>query len=65
MQTTHFVTNHIEYAVYVVPELKTYALPQGLQVQRGSKALKEYLREKLAGIIRESNWKESSRNFQP
>lgn len=38
-------------AKQIRPDLKTYALPQGLQVQKGPEAVVELLKEKLPGLI--------------
>jgi len=35
----------------IVPGLKTYALPQGLQVDKGPDAVVEHILEKLPSII--------------
>jgi len=35
----------------IVPGLKTFALPQGLQVERGPDAVVEYIEEHLPGLI--------------
>jgi hypothetical protein len=40
-----------EIARSVVPDIKTHAIPQGLQVQRGPDAVVEYMKEKLPTIL--------------
>ncbi|KAK0388748.1 hypothetical protein NLU13_4991 [Sarocladium strictum] len=35
----------------IVPDIKTYAIPQGLQVQRGPDAIVEHLVERLPKVI--------------
>lgn len=35
----------------ISPRLKTYAIPQGLQVQKGPEAIVEHLKEKLPILI--------------
>jgi hypothetical protein len=42
----------------IVPGIKTHAIPQGLQVQKGPDAIVEYLLEKVPGLI------DSSTEFQ-
>jgi hypothetical protein len=38
-------------AKQIKPDLKTYALPQGVQVQKGPEAVVELLKEKIPGLI--------------
>lgn len=35
----------------VVPEIKTMAIPQGLQVEKGPDAVVEFLKEKWPGLV--------------
>ena len=35
----------------VVPDIKTHAIPQGLQVQKGPDAVVEYLKENLPALL--------------
>lgn len=35
----------------VIPDIKTHAIPQGLQVQRGPEAIVEHLVEKLPKLL--------------
>ncbi|KAL1297155.1 hypothetical protein AAFC00_004731 [Neodothiora populina] len=35
----------------IVPNLKTFSLPQGLQVERGPDAVVEYIKENLPGLL--------------
>jgi hypothetical protein len=35
----------------IVPDIKTHAIPQGLQVQRGPDAVVEYLEEQIPGLL--------------
>lgn len=35
----------------IVPGLKTFALPQGLQVEKGPDAVVEYIKENLPGLL--------------
>lgn len=47
----------------IVPGIKTMALPQGLQVQRGPDAVVDYLIEKVPGLI-ESNSTKQMASFE-
>ena len=38
-------------AKQIVPDVKTHAIPQGLQVQRGPDAVVEYLEEQIPGLL--------------
>lgn len=38
-------------AIEVKPEIKTFPLPQGLQVNRGPDAVVEFILENLPGIV--------------
>jgi len=40
-----------ETAKQLVPGIKTFALPQGLQVNKGPDAVVEYIKENLPGLI--------------
>lgn len=40
-----------ELAQSVVPDIKTHAIPQGLQVERGPDAIVEYLVEKVPILL--------------
>lgn len=35
----------------ILPDIKTHAIPQGLQVERGPDAVVEYLKEKIPGLL--------------
>lgn len=35
----------------IIPGLKTFALPQGLQVEKGPDAVVEYIKENLPGLL--------------
>jgi hypothetical protein len=35
----------------IVPDIKTHAIPQGLQVERGPDAVVEYLEEQIPGLL--------------
>jgi len=35
----------------IVPNIKTHAIPQGLQVERGPDAVVEYLKEQIPGLL--------------
>jgi hypothetical protein len=35
----------------IVPNLKTFSLPQGLQVEKGPDAVVEYIKENLPGLL--------------
>ena len=35
----------------IVPSIKTFALPQGLQVEKGPDAVVEYIKENLPALI--------------
>jgi hypothetical protein len=35
----------------IIPNLKTMALPQGLQVEKGPDAVVEYIKEKWPGLV--------------
>lgn len=35
----------------IVPDIKTHAIPEGLQVQRGPDAVVEYLEEKIPSLL--------------
>jgi hypothetical protein len=41
----------ISIAKEVVPDLKTFSLPQGLQVQRGPDAVVDYIKENLPTLL--------------
>ncbi|EON64419.1 hypothetical protein W97_03650 [Coniosporium apollinis CBS 100218] len=41
----------IGIAKEVVPDLRTFSLPQGLQVERGPDAVVEYIEEHLPGLL--------------
>jgi hypothetical protein len=41
----------IAIAKGIVPDLKTFSLPQGLQVQKGPDAVVEYIKENLPALI--------------
>lgn len=41
----------IAIAKEVVPNLKTFSLPQGLQVQKGPDAVVEYIEENLPSLL--------------
>jgi hypothetical protein len=43
----------IEIAKSIVPDLKTYSIPQGLQVQQGPDAVVDHIKEKLPSILDE------------
>lgn len=40
-----------ETARGIVPDIKTHAIPQGLQVERGPDAVVEYLREEIPKLL--------------
>lgn len=40
-----------EIARGIVPDIKTHAIPQGLQVERGPDAVVEYLREEIPKLL--------------
>lgn len=40
-----------ETARKIVPNVKTFALPQGLQVERGPDAVVEYIKENLPALL--------------
>ncbi|KAL1624194.1 hypothetical protein SLS54_004124 [Diplodia seriata] len=40
-----------ETARKIVPDIKTFALPQGLQVERGPDAVVEYIKENLPALL--------------
>lgn len=40
-----------EIARRIVPDIKTHAIPQGLQVDRGPDAVVEYLREQIPKVL--------------
>lgn len=35
----------------IIPDLKTFALPQGLQVEKGPDAVVEFIKENLPGLL--------------
>lgn len=41
----------ISIAKEVVPDLKTFSLPQGLQVEKGPDAVVEHIKEYLPGLL--------------
>ncbi|KAK0627728.1 hypothetical protein B0T14DRAFT_142641 [Immersiella caudata] len=41
----------ISIAKGIVPDLKTFSLPQGLQVEKGPDAVVEYIKENLPGLL--------------
>ena len=41
----------IAIAKGVIPHLKTYSLPQGMQVEKGPDAIVEYIKEHLGEIL--------------
>ncbi|KAL1853238.1 hypothetical protein VTK73DRAFT_9053 [Phialemonium thermophilum] len=41
----------VAIAKSVIPDLKTFSLPQGLQVQRGSDGVVEYIKENLPALL--------------
>ena len=43
----------IAIAKSVVPSLKTFSLPQGLQVEKGPDAVVEFIKEHLPAILEE------------
>jgi hypothetical protein len=45
-------STHIQaLAKELVPGIKTMALPQGLQVEKGPDAVVDYIKEKLPGLL--------------
>jgi len=40
-----------EIARSIVPDIKTHAIPQGLQVERGPDAIVEYLEEQIPKLL--------------
>ncbi|PIL32757.1 hypothetical protein GSI_04872 [Ganoderma sinense ZZ0214-1] len=44
-----------------IPGIKTFSLPQGLQVQKGPDAVVEYIKENLPGLL--DSYQPSSRTF--
>lgn len=42
---------HDEARSIMGPQLKTFALPQGLQVERGPDAVVEFIEENLPGLL--------------
>ncbi|KAJ7754340.1 hypothetical protein DFH07DRAFT_743878 [Mycena maculata] len=41
----------VDIAKGVVPDLKTFSIPQGLQVEKGPDAVVEYIKENLPGLL--------------
>lgn len=41
----------ISLAKEIIPTLKTFSLPKGLQVERGPDAVVEYIEEHLSGLL--------------
>ncbi|KAJ6551638.1 hypothetical protein B0H19DRAFT_950583 [Mycena capillaripes] len=41
----------VDIAKGVVPDLKTFSIPQGLQVDKGPDAVVEYIKENLPGLL--------------
>ncbi|KAJ7114024.1 hypothetical protein C8R44DRAFT_842017 [Mycena epipterygia] len=41
----------VEIAKAVVPDLKTFNIPQGLQVEQGPDAVVDYIKENLPGLL--------------
>lgn len=41
----------ISIAKEIIPTLKTFSLPKGLQVERGPDAVVEYIEEHLPGLL--------------
>lgn len=51
MWTPEEAQDIIAIAKEIVPDLKTFSLPQGLQVQKGPDAVVEYIKEHLPGLL--------------
>lgn len=43
----------IDIAKSIVPDLKTYSIPQGLQVEQGPDAVVDHIKEKLPLLLEE------------
>ncbi|KAL2172038.1 hypothetical protein VTG60DRAFT_775 [Thermothelomyces hinnuleus] len=51
MWTPEEVQQIIAIAKEIVPDLKTFSLPQGLQVEKGPDAVVEYIKEHLPALL--------------
>ena len=51
MWTPEEAQNIVAIAKEVVPNVKTFSLPQGLQVQKGPDAVVDYIKEHLPSLI--------------
>jgi hypothetical protein len=51
MWTPEESTQIQQIAKDIVPGIKTHAIPQGLQVEKGPDAVVEYLKEKIPGLL--------------
>ncbi|KAK4651684.1 hypothetical protein QC762_601317 [Podospora pseudocomata] len=51
MWTPEQAAEIIAIAKEIVPDLKTFSLPQGLQVDKGPDAVVEYIEENLPGLL--------------
>lgn len=51
MWTPEESTRIQQIAKDIVPGIKTHAIPQGLQVEKGPDAVVEYLKEKIPGLL--------------
>ncbi len=51
MWTPEEASQIISIAKEIVPDLKTFSLPQGLQVDKGPDAVVEYIEENLPALL--------------
>ncbi|KAK3902766.1 hypothetical protein C8A05DRAFT_33518 [Staphylotrichum tortipilum] len=51
MWTPEEAAQIISIAKEIVPDLKTFSLPQGLQVEKGPDAVVEYIKENLPALL--------------